>query len=340
LSAFSKYSRLYRLHLLRRRLQLRALRKGRELHRVTDHTKAIKPRDVLLLTTLRNERLRLPYFLDYYRRLGVGHFLIIDNGSDDGSKDYLAAQPDVSLWSTWHSYAYSRAGMDWINAIARRYGVGHWLLYSDVDEFLIYPFCDTRPLPALIDWLDEAGIQSIAAMLLDMYPKGEIAKRPYTAGQNPFEIAAWFDSGNYTISRNAKFGNLWIQGGPRARVFFADEPQNAPALNKIPLVKWRRNFVFASSSHMLLPSQLNKTYDSRGGEQICGCLLHAKFVEPILAKTAEETLRGEHYAGGREYQRYAAGFSKIEDLWSPRSEKYLNWKQLEGLGLISRGNWA
>jgi hypothetical protein len=42
------------------------------------------------------------------------------------------------------------------------------------------------------------------------------------------EITAWFDSGNYTISKNPLYGNLWIQGGPRARVFFADDPYRAP----------------------------------------------------------------------------------------------------------------
>ncbi|MEO8530963.1 MAG: glycosyltransferase family 2 protein, partial [Deltaproteobacteria bacterium] len=180
----------------------------------------------------------------------------------------------------------------------------------------------------------------MAAMLLDMYPKGPVSAQMYREGQNPFEIAAWFDSGNYTISKNNKFGNLWIQGGPRARAFFADKPVDAPALNKIPLVKWQRDYVFASSSHMLLPSSLNRTYDTKGGEQICGCLLHAKFVEPLINKAKEETKRGEHFDGGREYQRYAAGLAQDADLWTPRSEKYFNWKQLEGLGLLSRGNWA
>ena len=43
------------------------------------------------------------------------------------------------------------------------------------------------------------------------------------------------------IEQNHLYGNLWIQGGPRARgCSFADDPKRAPALNKIPLVKWRQ----------------------------------------------------------------------------------------------------
>ena len=340
MNALYHYLRHYRLHLLRRRLQIRAWRKRRELTLVRNNTKQIGPKDVVLFTTLRNERIRLPYFLDYYRRLGVSHFVVIDNGSDDGSGDYLMAQDDVSLWRTHKSYGRARAGMDWINGLASRYAKGRWIIYADVDEFLIYPFCDSRPLRALTDWLDEAGIQSFAAMLLDMYPKGQIDRAPYAEGQNPFEIASWFDAGNYMIRKNEKFSNLWIQGGPRARLFFAEDPKNAPALNKIPLVKWRRSNVFVSSSHMLLPSRLNKTYETNGGEQVCGILLHAKFVEPVLEKADDEVTRAEHYADGREFARYAARLAERPELWSVRSEKYLNWKQLETLGLMSRGNWA
>ena len=81
------------------------------------------------------------------------------------------------------------------------------------DEFLVYPFCDTRPLRALTDWLDASSIKSFSAMLLDMYPKGRLDAQPYHAGEDPIAIASWFDSGNYTMSRNAAFANLWIQGG-------------------------------------------------------------------------------------------------------------------------------
>jgi len=75
-------------------------------------------------------------------------------------------------------------------------------------------------------------------MLLDMYPKGPIDGQIYQEGRDPMEIANWFDSGNYVMSKNPEYLNLWIQGDPRARVFFAENPESAPSLNKIPLVKW------------------------------------------------------------------------------------------------------
>lgn len=307
---------------------------------MANRTGQIRPSDVIVFCTLRNERVRLPYFLRYYRNLRVGHFIFVDNDSNDGTRDYLAAQDDCTVFTTKGSYKAAAFGMDWLNHLLRKYGTGHWTLTVDPDEFFVYPFCDTRPIDALTDWLDTYDIRSFPAMLVDMYPKGPIDAVPYREGQNPFEIAAWFDAGNYMISRNSHMQNLWIQGGPRARIFFADEPLAAPSLNKIPLVKWERSYVFASSTHMILPRGLNRVYDAWGGEKPSGCLLHAKFLSPLTEKVAEEMVRREHYAGSREYEAYSARLSSQPDLWTKWSERYINWRQLEILGLMSKGNWA
>ena len=334
------FVRSYRLRWERKRWRVRALRKRRELTPVVNRTATIQPRDILLISTLRNERIRLPYFLRYYRNLGVGHFLFVDNDSDDGTRAFLSQQEDVSLWSTGASYKRARFGVDWTNWLARRYAHGHWTRTVDPDEFLVYPFVDTRNLRALTDWLDASSIRSFGAMLIDMYPKGPIDAQAYGEGQDPFEIANWFDSGNYMIRKNPKFGNLWIQGGPRARAFFADTPGKAPALNKVPLVKWHRHYTYVSSTHSLLPRGLNLVYDEWGGEKASGVLLHAKFLNTFPEKAEEELKRKQHYAASQEYRAYHARLADNPDLWCKWSEKYINWRQLEILGLMSKGNWA
>jgi hypothetical protein len=330
----------YRLRLQRKRWRIRAFRKRRQLKSVQDRTKQIKKGDILVFSTLRNEDIRLPYFLKYYREMGVNHFIMVDNDSDDGGGAYLADQRDVSLWTTKGSYKRARFGVDWLNWLQMKYAHGHWCLVVDLDEFLVYPFCDTRPLRALTDWLDASSIKSFGAMLLDMYPKGRIDDVPYQRNQNPVDIALWFDAGNYSISKNKKFGNLWIQGGPRARKFFSDQPWRAPALNKIPLVKWDRDYVYVSSTHTVLPRGLNLVYDEWGGEKASGVLLHTKFLDTFSVKAAEELLRAQHYANSHEYKAYASGLSDDPELWCKWSEKYINWRQLEILGLMSKGNWA
>lgn len=330
----------YRLRLQRKRWRIRAFRKRRELDVVSQRTDDIRPEDILVFSTFRNEAIRLPYFLKYYRDMGVNHFLMVDNDSDDGGREYLADQPDVSLWTTGASYKRARFGVDWLNWLQLKYGHDHWTLVVDPDELFVYPFCDTRPIRALTDWLDASSIKSFSAMLLDMYPKGGINNIPYSPGQNPLEIANWFDAGNYSIYRNRLYGNLWIQGGPRMRTFFADDPARAPALNKIPLVKWHRNYAYVSSTHSLLPRGLNLVYDEWGGEKASGILLHTKFLSTFGAKAHEEIARKQHYAASREYRAYAEGVTENPDLWCKWSEEYINWRQLEILGLMSKGNWA
>ena len=130
--------------------------------------------------------------------------------------------------------------------------------------------------------------------------------------------------------------------GPRTsrlRAFFADQPMFAPALNKTPLVKWRRGQCFVSSTHSLLPRALNVTYDEGDGERLTGALLHTKFLSTMADKVTEEVGRGEHFADGREYRAYSARIDEGLTLWTPHSARYEDWRQRVGLGLMSRGGW-
>ena len=330
----------YRLRIERKRRRVRSLRKRRELKVVADRTQHVKPSDILIFSTFRNEKPRLSFFLEYYRGLGISHFFFVDNDSNDGGREYLAEQPDVSLWTTKHSYKRSNYGVDWLNGLKAKHAHGHWVLVVDVDEFLVYPYCESRSIRALTDWLDASSVKSFGTILLDLYPKSKIHIARYRDGQDPVKAAPYFDASNYFIERNAKYGNLWIQGGPRMRAFFPDRPRFAPALNKTPLVKWSRGNVYVSSTHSLLPRGLNLVYDEWGGEKACGCLLHTKFLEMFADKAKEEMKRKQHYAASREYRTYVNKLKSDLKLWTPQSIKYQNWQQLEQLGLMSRGNWA
>ncbi|MFE3836604.1 glycosyltransferase family 2 protein [Pseudogemmobacter sonorensis] len=329
-----------RLRLRRRILIARAIRKRRELRRVADRTGAIGKGAILCAMVVRNESARLPYFLDHHRRLGVDHFLIVDNASTDGTAGLLCDQPDVSLWSTGASYKKSRFGLDWLNWLLLRHGHGHWCLVLDADEILVYPHHETRPLPALTEWLDGEGVESFGAMMLDLYPEGRLSEAVHAPGQDPREVLGWFDGGNYSVQVQPKMRNLWIQGGPRARALFAEDPRRAPTLNKIPLVKWHWRYAFLNSTHSMLPPRLNAVYDETGGERISGVLLHTKFLPEILVKSAEEKDRRQHFADPARFGAYYDGLIADPVLHCPASCRYIGWRQLEGLGLLSRGGWV
>ncbi|MEL7282504.1 MAG: glycosyltransferase family 2 protein [Pseudomonadota bacterium] len=329
----------YRLRWKRRKLLYRALRKRRQMHVVSDKTSLISKDHIIAAVTVRNEMLRLPYFLDHHRKLGVDHFLIVDNDSDDGTTDYLAEQPDVSLWTTPHSYRLSRFGLDWLTWLQGQYASGHWCLTLDADELLIYPHYETRPLPALIEWLERSGRRSFGALMLDMYPKGPLKDQSYAPGQDPTETLSWFDGGNYIIQKQERHQNLWIQGGVRARKFFADDPRRAPTMGKVPLVKWHWRYAYVNSSHAILPRELNMVYDEAGGEKTSGILLHTKFLNTVVDKSAEEKERREHFNNSELYEDYYDALIENPDLWCEYSTRLTGWRQLEAMGLMSRGNW-
>ncbi|ARO15639.1 hypothetical protein BVG79_02299 [Ketogulonicigenium robustum] len=326
-----------RLDLRRRRLLRRSFASKGALTPVVDRTADIGADAILAVVVLRNEMARLPYFLQHYRSLGVTHFLCVDNGSDDGSAAYLAAQPDVSVWTTQAAYRAARFGLDWATCLLARFGHDRWCLTLDVDELLIYPYHETRDLYALTQWLDGQGLDRLPAMMLDLYPRGPVGAAP--AGGDPLAHLQWFDAGNYTITIQDRMKNLWIQGGVRSRVFFADDPRKGPTLTKVPLIRWRRDYVYVNSTHSALPARLNHFYAPDGGEMPSGLLMHTKFLDTIVAKSQEELARGQHFARPTQYRDYHTALAQNPTLWCEASVRLQGWRQLEALGLLSRGGW-
>ena len=328
-----------KLRLRRQRLLMRAVRKRRQLSVVTDRTAQINPSDVLCFLCLRNEAHRLPHFLRHHRALGVRHFLAVDNASTDGSADLLADQPDVSLWRTPASYKASRFGMDWLTWLQMRHGHGHWCLTLDADELLVYPYWQTRPLPALTGWLEAQGHDSFGALTLDIYPEGPVSQGQVGPEDDPIRHLSWFDAGNYQVQVQPRMRNLWVQGGARARAFFAADPRRAPTLNKTPLVRWHWRNAYVNSTHTVLPPRLNQVYATDGGELTSGILLHTKFLPGITDRSAEEKARAEHFADASQYAAYYDRLTADPVLHCAASTRYTGWRQLEALGLMSRGGW-
>ena len=334
------YWHAYSLRWKRRRFLFRIWRKRHQIQPVSDRTRQIAKDHILAFSTVRNELVRLPFFLTHYRELGVQHFLFVDNASNDGTAEYLANQPDVSLWSTKHSYRLARFGVDWLGWLQWRFGNGHWCLTVDADELLVYDKSETRDLRVLTNWLDANALPSFGAMLLDLYPKGPVGAAQYNAGDDPVATLNWFDADNYRTQIHRYYRNLWIQGGVRERVFFAQDPARAPTLNKTPLVRWHWRYAYVSSTHQILPRHLHDVFDFEGSTKPSGILLHTKFLPIIGAKSAEEIERRQHFENSALYAEYHQKLTQSPDLWSDGSCRLKNTEQLIEFGLMSKGPWV
>lgn len=327
----------YRLRWKRRELLWRAIRSVRKLSPIADRTSRISTRDILLFAVIRNEASRLPEFLEHYRKLGVNHFLIVDNGSNDASATILRDQADISIWRSYDEYRATRFGMDLIGALLLRYGHDHWCLTVDADELLIYPDWDRCDLAGLTVRLDSEGVPGMGALMLDLYPSGPLGEMDADINAPLVEQLPWFDAGPYRSEIAEPKRNRIVKGGVRERAFFTEAPELSPTLNKLPLIRWNWRYVYVNSTHSLLPPKLNDLYDGPEDQRLSGILLHGKFLPGIIQKSVEDLTRRQHFIQPERYTHYHRAIVDRPVLWHNGSCRFRDWEQLVELGLMGNG---
>jgi len=318
------------------RLRFRDWKAGQQLNPVQVNIGSPRANDIILFACLRNEKPRMTYFTDYYRKLGVKHFCFVDNNSDDGFIDWAKNYDDISVWHTEASYKKSNFGMLWLNFLLTKYGRNHWCVVVDPDEFLVYPYMETRNLNSLASFLEEDKRDCMHALMLDAYSNQALEDTKLLEGQSPFDICPYFDRDGY-IQAPGWSNGVWVRGGVRMRKQFQDRPEQAPSLNKIPFIKWRKGYHYRMSMHDAYPLRLNRPH-AQNTVSVSGALFHFKLISTLVEKASEELHRNEHYAAGREYARYRNA-TEAEYFDPGISVRYQGTRQLTSLGLISPGKW-
>ena len=323
------------------------------LVRIDSKPLADNPGEIRAFIVARNELLRLPRTLDHTRKLGVARFFIVDNGSTDASKDFLLAQPDCHVFETHNSHLESGYGVEWQNALLNEYGMNHWCLVVDADEWFVYPGCETKSLSEFTTYLERTGAQGVFSFLLDMYGPRTIAESIPEPGQSLLDTCRYFDS-CYRWDRRSRipphFPELDLFGGPRLRLFFPNihryyhliralwrvldfgpiplplALRPPPTLPKIPLVRWLPGTRY-QNNHATTPIKLS---------EITGVLLHFKFLQDFFERVKTEADRKEHWSGASEYARYLAKLTKNPSLsfHYAGSVAYEGSEQLVRLGLL------
>jgi hypothetical protein len=314
-----------------------ALLHGKDLVLQQDNLKLIKQNDILLFSVMKNEAFRLSFYIDYYRKLGVNHFIFVNNGSTDHFAAIIADQSDITTFYTEASYKESNYGMHWCNDLLRRYGTDHWCLTCDPDEFLVYPYMDTRKLRDLTEYLDSLNEVSISTMMVDMYSDCKITESYYREGSSPLQVCEYFDGTGYFKEFIGKHDNFFMFGGVRQRIFYKENPIKAPALNKVSLIKWQKNYAYVESMHMALPKFINHVLSK---SKTTAALLHFKFINQLAEKVKEEVIAQQHWENSAEYKKYLQLIDTEILLYdSTKSVRYKDWRSLVQLGLMNLGEW-
>ena len=267
----------------------------------------VAPGEILCCIVARNERPRLAYLLDWYRRLGVDRFFFCDNGSIDGSLEWLLEQPDVHAWSSELSFKQANFGSAWFELLLRRHGVGHWCVTVDADEFLFFDGAPDRTLKSFCRDLERRGKQAATGMLLDLYGDRPIRETVYRSGDDPLEICPFFDRAAFhrRIEDGSEYRNqdaFW--GGVRQRVFPAEHDY---FLSKCVLLRYQPDVVLTSGQHLT-----NIPADRLAREEVC--VLHFKFFASLSTYAEQESRRGVHAMGAAQYKTYHERIRQDDDL--------------------------
>ncbi len=301
-----------------------------DLRRIDQRDSAIAADEILCCVTLRNENQRLPYFLEYYRTLGVDRFLMVDNDSTDGGREFLLQQEDVLLWHSCLPFTEANFGSSWFELLLRRYGVGHWCLTVDTDEFLVYRDAPAKNLKELCREMDRQDLRAMTGQLLDMYSAGPVSEARYRPGQDPLQVCPFFDRESY--HRRYEMGGQYrnqrlLFGGPRQRVFPA---RNDYLLSKVALLKYQPFVVLDGGQHLTNIPAANLLHNQM-------VLLHFKFFSSMLHYAHSEARREIHAMAGQQYKAYDQGFKRDAalTLYDPAlSVRYEGVAQLQALGII------
>lgn len=291
----------------------------------------LEPDAIVLMSCVRNESARLPYFMQYYRELGIDRFVFVDNNSDDGTAEFLLAQQDTHVFRTTASYAASTYGVEWLNHLATDFAVGHWVLTVDADELLVYPGSEDVGLAELTARMDARRRTGLLTFLLDMYADGPIRDAAYVPGTPFLETCPFFDTDGYTFGLRRHRRRVPFRGGARRRLFWGGEVPvsgaQPPFLPKIPLVRWSAERMYTASTHTIAGIRLARP---------TGALLHFKLFGDFVDDIETEVERAEHWQGGAQYAAYARVLGQDPDLSAmyEGSARFAGTGQLVDIGLM------
>ena len=289
--------------------------------RIVLRKRAASWEDLSTPTVVCVEKNSLPYmkkFLPYYRDLGVGHFIFIDNESRDGTAAFLEAQEDVTLYTAPYPFQHNRKA-GWLLQAVREAGTARWYLRLDADEFLAWEGMEGSSLPELIGKMEKLGMGTCRALMADMYPAYALMDGRHDDDRFLEDCVYFDDASSYRWSRETDE----IFGGMRKRTAGADL-----RMDKYVIFRPDRGY-YPVTNH-------NMTGVRGEEERVCrGILRHYKFLpsqgEKYRALAADKR---SGYAGLRQVGKYGKMADGSVNALSEHSLRYESSASIRELDFI------
>ena len=277
--------------------------------------------EIRLFLIVRNESLRLPYFFEYYQKLGIDRFFVVDNNSTDKTQEFLLKQKNTHVFFTKEVFKRQAERFDYL---LHKYGLGHWCVVVDADEFLRYPHSEKLNLKKLCKFLDSENFDALHCLLLDMYANKPLKAVTYKTGDDLLLKCPYFDSDGHTLTRQRYKETMHsvFKDGMRKRVFNMDI-----FLSKHPLIKFNKKMFLEWGTHIIYGEKI---------ADIKGVSLHFKFLNDFAPRVSEEAKREAHWNDAAQYKMYNSKTSRNTSLnfYYEKSVRFKDNNQLIKLGLM------
>lgn len=288
-------------------------------HVAGPRTLSYGPHELVAVTLMRNGAPWLAAFLEHHRKIGIRHFVILDNGSSDGSETVLAHEPDVTLLHS--DLPYSAYENTIKRYLVERFCASRWCLFVDIDELFDYPFSDRVPVADLLTYCDNSDYNAVVTQMLDLFPGAAAGAEDDFRRSHRLYCLADIQKSDY---RNDPSGFLKMhEGGIRLRAFGTLNGLTKVSLFRLdgklrPFVGW---------------------HDVSNGRpaDFSAVLLHYPFAGDFSGKVAEAVQSGRYgYHTDDEYRAYhdvvaGAGLAAVQ---SPHAQPYHSPEQLLEQGFL------
>ncbi len=245
----------------------------------------------IVVLCVKDDLARLQMLVDHYRAAGIRKFAFLDNGSTDGTYEWMLGQSDVDVFRTEDRYT-SIAKEAWINRLVAHYGFNRWYILTDSDELVTYTGIERHPISELVAKAEKMGRLRMPALTLDLYAREGVFLQ--VEREDIQKKYRWMDRDSYEQITRRIGGTLvrWFVGGPRKRGGIA------ASLSKYPLV-YAAPGTISANAHYQYPYRLmdDVPYNL--------AILHYKFIGNDQKTYAQRAQKGSGFAyGGSFYRKY------------------------------------
>jgi len=115
----------------------------------------------------KNESEALLDFLAYHRKLGIEHFIYIDNASKDNSIALMQKEKDVSILITTQIREKFHSGSDWLKTVYTHFCYGKWVLTLAINERFMVAEDAVKSLPELATAAEKNGYDAFPSVMVE-----------------------------------------------------------------------------------------------------------------------------------------------------------------------------